>query len=182
MAKRVSKVYGDALFELALEKGELSQIKEEVLALQKIFKENEAFLPLLNHPNLPGEEKIRMMEKIFRGRVSDDMTGFLTIIIQKGRYRDILAIFQYVEERIKKHEKVGAARIAAPMELTDAQKKAIVKKLLETTSYESFEVEYIIDESLIGGLVIHVDDKVVDSSIKTKLANMVKALNQISIS
>ena len=110
------------------------------------------------------------------------MTGFLTIIIQKGRYRDILAIFQYVEERIKKHEKVGAARIAAPMELTDAQKKAIVKKLLETTSYESFEVEYIIDESLIGGLVIHVDDKVIDSSIKTKLANMVKALNQISIS
>ena len=67
-------------------------------------------------------------------------------------------------------------------ELTDAQKKAIVKKLLETTSYESFEVEYIIDESLIGGLVIHVDDKVIDSSIKTKLANMVKALNQISIS
>ena len=41
--------------------------------------------------------------------------------------------------------------------------------------------EYI-DESLIGGLVIHVDDKVIDSSIKTKLANMVKALNQISIS
>ena len=62
MAKRVSKVYGDALFELALEKGELSQIKEEVLALQKIFKENEAFLPLLNHPNLPGEEKIRMIQ------------------------------------------------------------------------------------------------------------------------
>ena len=65
--------------------------------------------------------------------------------------------------------------------LTKKQKDAIVKRLLEITEYESFEVEYEVDESLIGGLVIRIDDRVVDSSIKTKLANMAKALNQIQL-
>jgi F-type H+-transporting ATPase subunit delta len=110
------------------------------------------------------------------------MTGFLTIIVGKGRYNEIPAIFAYIEKRIKEYEKIGVAKVSAPMELTDNQKKAIEKKLLETTGYETFEIEYTIDESLIGGLVIRIDDRVVDSSIKTKLANMAKQLNQIQLS
>lgn len=182
MAKLVSKTYGDALFELALEKDHVSEMKKEVLAVKKIFQENEDLLKLLNHPKLMGEEKIKVVEKVFKGRVSNDMTGFLTIIVAKGRYNEIPAIFAYIEKRIKEYEKIGVASVTAPMELTDAQKKAIVNRLLETTEYESFEVEYTIDQSLIGGLVIRIDDRVVDSSIKTKLANMAKALNQIQLS
>lgn len=182
MAKLVSKTYGDALFELALEKDKVSKMKEEVLAVKKIFDDNEELLKLLNHPKLMGEEKIKVVEKIFKGKVSDDMTGFLTIIVSKGRYNEIPAIFTYIEKRVKEYEKIGVAQVTAPMRLTNAQKKAVEKKLLETTQYESFEIEYVIDESLIGGLVIRIDDRVVDSSIKTKLANMAKALNQIQLS
>jgi F-type H+-transporting ATPase subunit delta len=182
MAKLVSKTYGDALFELALEQNHVSEIKEEVIAVKKIFDENDELLKLLNHPKIMGEEKIKIIENIFKGKVSDDMTGFLTIIVGKGRYNEIPAIFAYIEKRIKEYEKIGEAKVSAPMELTDAQKEAIVKKLLETTKYESFEVEYTVDESLIGGLVIRIDDRVVDSSIKTKLANMAKQLNQIQLS
>lgn len=181
MAKLVSKTYGDALFELALERDRVSDMKEEVLAVKKIFEENEDLLKLFNHPEVMGEEKRKIVETIFKGNVSDDMTGFLTIIVEKGRYNDIPAIFAYIEKRIKEYEKIGVARVTAPMELTKAQKKAIEKKLLETTDYESFEMEYMIDPSLIGGLVIRINDRVVDSSIKTKLANMAKTLNQIQL-
>lgn len=181
MAKLVSKTYGDALFELALEKEDIPQMKEEVLSVKQIFEENEELLKLLNHPKIMGEEKIQIIEKIFKGKVSDDMTGFLTIIVGKGRYNEILDIFTYIERRIKEYEKIGVAKVSTPMKLTKKQKDAIVKRLLEITEYESFEVEYTIDKSLIGGMVIRIDDRVVDSSIKTKLANMAKALNQIQL-
>lgn len=181
MAKLVSKTYGDALFELALEKGTISQIKEEVSAVKQVFEEQEELIKLLNHPKMKGEEKIQLIEKIFKGKVSDDMTGFLVIIVEKGRFADILSIFSYIEKRIKEYEKIGVAKVTAPMELTEEQKEAIVKRLLELTDYETFEVEYGIDESLIGGLVIRIDDRVVDSSIKTKLANMAKALQKIQL-
>ncbi len=182
MAKLVSKTYGDALFELALEKDCISETKEEVAAVRAVFVENTELLKLLNHPELSGNEKIDIVEKLFKGKVSDDMVGFLTVIVKKGRYNDIPAIFTYIQERIKEYQGIGVAKVSAPMELTKAQKRAIEDKLLATTKYKTFEMEYTVDESLIGGLVIRIQDRVVDSSIKTKLANMVKQLNQIQLS
>ena len=52
----------------------------------------------------------------------------------------------------------------------------------ELTNYKSFETTYVVDESLIGGLVIRIGDRVVDSSIKTKLQNMKKNLTKIQLS
>ncbi len=182
MAKLVSKTYGDALFDLALEKDQISVMKEEVLAVKQIFDENDELLKLLNHPKIMGEEKVKIIENIFKGKVSDDMTGFLVIVVSKGRYNDIPDIFAYIEKRIKEYENIGVASVASPMELTDAQKKAIEKRLLETTKYKAIEIDYKIEPELIGGLVIRIEDRVMDSSIKTKLESMTKALNQIQLS
>ena len=66
--------------------------------------------------------------------------------------------------------------MASAVELSDAQKKAIEQKLIETTIYETMEIDYSVDKSLIGGLVIRIEDRVVDSSIKTKLENMSRSL------
>jgi F-type H+-transporting ATPase subunit delta len=67
------------------------------------------------------------------------------------------------------------------MELTDAQKKAVEKKLLATTKYVQFEMHYDVDADLIGGMVIRIGDRVVDSSIKAKLYNLTRELSQIQL-
>ena len=67
------------------------------------------------------------------------------------------------------------------VELTDGQKDEIVRRLLETTRYESFEMNYAVDASLIGGMVIRIGDRVVDSSIKTKLYELSKSLRKIQV-
>ena len=48
-------------------------------------------------------------------------------------------------------------------------KAKIEEILLKLTDYKSMEIIYVVDETLIGGLVIHLDDKMIDSSIRTKL-------------
>ena len=62
------------------------------------------------------------------------------------------------------------------------QKKAVEEKLLSTTGYRSMEMNYETDESLIGGMVIRIGDRVVDSSIKTKLEVLKKSLLSVQIS
>ena len=57
-----------------------------------------------------------------------------------------------------------------------AQKDKIEQKLLETTKYQQIEGIYHVDESLIGGLVIRIQDVVVDSSLKTQIAKLSKSL------
>ena len=66
--------------------------------------------------------------------------------------------------------------------LTDKEKEAVEKRLLETTKYESFVMNFEVDPSLIGGMKIRIGDRVVDSSIKTKLNNMAKSLSEIQLS
>ena len=58
------------------------------------------------------------------------------------------------------------------------QKERIEQKLIETTKYQEIEGNYKVDPSLIGGLVIRVADTVVDSSLKTQIAELSKSLVQ----
>ena len=65
--------------------------------------------------------------------------------------------------------------------LADNQKKAVEDKLLETTNYNTMEMNYSIDESLIGGMQIRIGDRVVDSSIRTKILKMQQDLMKIQL-
>ena len=68
------------------------------------------------------------------------------------------------------------AFVTTPAELSEAQKKAVQEKLLATTRYSSMEMNYQTDESLIGGMVIRIGDRVVDSSIRSRLESLRKSL------
>ena len=61
------------------------------------------------------------------------------------------------------------------------QKKLVEEKLVETTKFKEMEMNFAIDESLIGGLVIRIGDKVVDSTIKSKLNELTKQLMNIQL-
>ena len=67
MAKLVSKVYGDALFEAAMERDMLSPVYEEVQSLQTVLMENADLVQFLNHPQIIKEEKLKVVENIFKG-------------------------------------------------------------------------------------------------------------------
>ena len=181
MAKLIQGSYGDALFELALEKNELDSIAEQVDILAQSFAENPELLKLLNHPKISKEEKISVIENIFKGRFSDDIVGFLVIIVEKDRGAEIDGILGYFQAKVREYKKIGVARVTSAVELSADQKKRVEEKLLQQTSYESFEVEYSVDASLIGGMVIRIGDRVVDSSIRTKMDNMTKNLRKVSL-
>ena len=182
MAKLVSTTYGDALFELALEEGNFKEMRVEVEALRQIFAENEEISTILSHPQMEKSQKIAFLENIFKGKCSDNMMGFLVLAVEKGRHGDIIDILDYFIRKAKEEEGIGTASVTSAVELTDKGRKVIEERLLALTSYKSFETTYEVDESIIGGLVIRIGDKVVDSSIKTKLQNMKKNLTKIQLS
>jgi F-type H+-transporting ATPase subunit delta len=181
MAKLVSKTYGEALFEVAVEKGIVETLMEEVEMVQTIFQENEEYVKLLNHPKLPVEQKLALLEEAFRGKTSDELTGLLATVVEKGRFSEVNEILAYFEERVREYQKIGTAYVTSAAELTEAQKADVKKRLLDTTPYESFRIQYRVDAGLIGGMVIRIGDRVVDSSIRTKLGNMAKDLSKIQL-
>ena len=178
MAKLVSKVYGDALFEAARDCGKMDEIFEEVQSIGVILEENAELQKILGNPRVMREDK---EETIFRGRVSNEIVELMKLMIEKGRYSKIDSVFEYFIGLVKEEKKIGIAYIATAVELSEAQKEAVMQRLLQTTKYESFEMNYQVDASLIGGMVIRIGDRVVDTSIKTKLYELSKSLKKIQV-
>ena len=83
---------------------------------------------------------------------------------------------------VKESKKIGIAYVATPTDLTDAQKDRIRQKLLDSTDYVEMEMNYETDPSLIGGMRIRIGDRIVDSSISTKLNELAKSLRRIQLS
>ena len=181
MAKLVSATYGEALFELAKEENKVLALLEEVTALRTILTENTEFGILLANPKVSKEECIAIVRNVFEGKISKELMGFLELLLQKGRYNELMPILDYFIDRVKEAEKIGTAYVTTAVALDEKQKGAIEAKLLETTSYRKIEVEYTVDESLIGGMVIRIRDRVVDSSVRTKLEKMQRMLSEVQL-
>ena len=176
MEKLIAKPYGEALFDLCLEKQTLDSTQAEIEAVKEAFAENAEIFRFLNHPKITKEEKIAFIENVLKGRVSDDVTGFLVIIVDKGRYKDINKIFDFFLDKVREYKKIGEASVTSAVTLSAEQKKKLEDKLLTTTKYVQFDINYCVDSALIGGLVIRIGDRIVDTSIRTKLKTLSKEL------
>ena len=135
MAKLVSKVYGDALFSLAVEENRVDELWDETRAMKQVLSENPDFMAILEHP-----------------------------------------------ECAMAYKKIGKVQIQTPMPLSEKQKKKIEQKLLEVSEYETLSVDYEIDKSLLGGIVIRIGNQVLDNSIRAKLDAMTRDLSKVRLS
>ena len=175
MAKLIEATYGDALFELAVEESRVDSLYDEAGAVIEAFNDN------LNHPEVEKGEKEGIINNIFSQFVSGDMTGLLITMVSKDRQKKIVDTLEYFRKRVLEYKKIGIAYVSTAKPLTDEQKKAVAGKLLETTGYVDFQMHYSVDESLIGGMVIRIGDRVVDSSIKHKIDELSRSLMKIQL-
>ena len=169
------------MFELAVEEEKVDVFMEEITEIRKVLAQNTDFAKFMNHPKILKEEKLEVLENVFKGRIADELTGFLTLIVTKDRYHEIDAILDYFLTEIKSYKGIGIAYVTTASALSGPQQKEVEQKLLETTSYQRMEMHYAVDESLIGGMIIRIGDRVVDSSIKTKLNELTKQLMKIQL-
>lgn len=181
MAKLVESTYGDALFDLAVQESKVDALFDEAGLVVEAFRDNAELGKLLNHPKVEKEEKQQVIKNIFSKFVSDDMTGLLVIMMSKDRQNEIVDTLEYFIRKVYEYKKIGIAYVKTAKPLNQAQKSAVVSRLLATTSYVDFQMHYEIDESLIGGMVIRIGDRVVDSSIKHKIDELARDLKKIQL-
>ena len=182
MAKLVSKVYGDALFSLALEENKLEEIWKEFGVMMETLSENPDFLPVLCHPEMTQEKKFSLLEEVYKDKLSKELMGLLNVLVKKGRIGEISSIWDYFAEQVEEHLKIGNVTVTTPMPLSEEKKKEIEDKILATSEYETLCVDYQVDESLLGGIVIRIGNRVLDNSIRSKLDAMARQLNKVKLS
>ena len=96
MAKLISKTYGEALFEVAMEGQKTDLFLQEAQDILTILDENPELDKLMKHPKVSRQEKEAVLDNVFLGNVSREMTGFMKLLINKERYSELPKIFQYL--------------------------------------------------------------------------------------
>ena len=182
MAKLVSKVYGDALFSLAVEENQVDELWKEAAMIYEAIDSNPEFLPVLCHPEMTMEKKFSLLQDVFQKELSQNMLGLLDVLLKKGRIGEILPVLDYFMEQVMAYKKIGEVSVRTPMPLSEEQKDKIEKRLLEVSEYESVSVDYQVDASLLGGMVIRIGDRVLDNSIRSKLDAMSRQLYKVKLS
>ena len=181
MARLVSKVYGEALFDFARESAALDQMYESALDIINVFNANGEVQDFLLNPKVTDEQKIGFLNSIFSKLSNQKILEFLAIVIKKGRQKDIIPILKHFTHLTLKNKNIGEATVFSAKELTSAQKETLEQKLVSTTSFDKFIVNYNVDESLIAGLKIKIDDKVIDTTYKTKIFDISKSLRGLKL-
>lgn len=169
------------MFAVAVEEKRMDEFFDASMCLCEILQGNEDFSKLMNHPSVVKEDKVKIVEDTFGGKLPKELVGLVTLMVEKGRANEILSVLDYFIVLVKKEKKIGKADVTTAVALSEVQKKKVEEKLLETTKYETFEMYYHVDETLIGGMVLRIGDRVVDSSIKTKLSHLSRQLKSIKI-
>lgn len=181
MAKSVSRVYGDALFETAAENQMIAQMDQEVKAVIGLLFRNREWVRILEYPGFSREDRFAVVNKCLDGQVSKELMGFLKAVVEKDRQKELLPMFRHFIRRVREYNKIGTAYVTSALELEEDQKKKLEQVLLKTTGYLELEMYYQIKKEIIGGLMIRVDDRIFDTSIKTRLEQQTSRLTRFSL-
>lgn len=180
MAELVSKTYSEAIFNIALEEGRLSDIQNEFEFVVSILNEYPDFYEILKTPKINATEKKTVLQEAFGEKISQTLLNFLKIIIDKKRGSDILEIKADFDDRIDRQMGIAKATVESVVPLSDEQLN-ILKSNLNRITGKEIRISTKINPELLGGMVVKVGDKVIDGSVKFKLEGMLESLTQIII-
>lgn len=175
MAGSVGNVYSEALFELAAEQNCAEETFDELMALKKIWKENPEVSKLLKSPTLSVGERLEATEKIFKGRVSDQIFNFLCVLTEKSRADHLPEIADSYKE--KWYDKSGIAEVTVTSDrpLSDKQRDKLIDKLSKVYN-KKIILEEKTDSSLIGGMKVSYNGTLLDGTVKTRLETLQKQI------
>ena len=164
--------YAKSLLELSQEKGVLEEVHQDMLAFSKVVKENRDFAMMLRNPIIKHHKKQAILEAIFKGKVNEMTMSIFSIITKKNREPILAAIAKSFHEQYNAIKGIGAAKVITTVPLDKELKAAFEQLVKDITKKKEVELHEEVDESLIGGFVLKVDDRQIDDSIQTKLKSL----------
>ena len=160
--------YAKSLFLLAKEKNIVDEIRQDIDLVYNVFQEVEDFKILLEHPVIKSSTKSDIISKIFKGKVNKYTLSFLQLIIKNKRENHLKGICRDFIEICRKYKGIRTAVLTTAYQLSEDEKK-IIKQIIEKKFEATIELKDKVNEELIGGMVIQVDDKELDLSIAKQI-------------
>ena len=168
----IAKRYASAIYDIAESSDKIGEIREALNILAENYNEDEEFKVFLLDPSIKYDEKVKYLHKSFNF-ISEDAFKIINYLVKKGRVSLAEKIRDsYLKIYYEKNNKI-LVNATFTKELSDNQRKALMKKLEEKYK-KKIVLNLSVDEELIGGGIIKIGNKVIDGSIKSQIENIKK--------
>ena len=168
----IAKRYASAIYDIAESSNKIGEIREALNILAENYNEDEEFKVFLLDPSIKYDEKVKYLHKSF-DFISEDAFKIINYLVKKGRVSLAEKIRDsYLRIYYEKNNKI-LVNATFTKELSDNQRKALMKKLEEKYK-KKIVLNLSVDEELIGGGIIKIGNKVIDGSIKSQIENIKK--------
>jgi F-type H+-transporting ATPase subunit delta len=171
-----AKEYATALFSIAAEKKEAKAFAAYLEIVVNSLKENPDYVEFLCAPNISKSERLNSLSQVFASSVPEEVLSFVKLLCEKDRIRILPACFNEYMKLYNESKSVSWAHVRSAVELTADEKTALRLKL-ERTSGRNVLLECTTDPSILGGLIVEMDGKILDGSIRRRLQDVKEVMN-----
>ena len=172
---RVSGVagrYASALYDLADEKGALDAVAADLTALQKMIDESDDFRRFLKSPVISRIEQSKAMAAIAdKAQLSPISLKFLGLLAANRRLFALIGVIAGFRAILAERRGEATAQVTSAAPLSDAQTASLIEALKKAVG-RNVGIATQIDPSILGGLIVKVGSRMVDSSLKSKLQRL----------
>lgn len=176
MAKR----YATALFSAASAKGLLEEIKRDMDSFEQLVTVNPALENFILSPQVRTDDKKDLLRRNLRGRVSALFIDFLHLLIDKKRFDFAREIFAAFTDLYEKHAGIVEVKAVTAVPLS-AELEAKMEAKLEEQLQKRVRLSKEVDPGIIGGMVLRIDNKIIDGSIRFNLERLRRNLKEVRV-
>ncbi len=172
----IASRYALALFELADQERKLDEVAEDLRTIDALVTDNDDLLRLLRNPVVSRAESGKVMAAVLDRIEADPLTQkFIGLVAANRRLFVLRMVIKAFLDKLAERRGEITAEVVSASALTDAQAKSL-EEALQKSMGGKIVLTTAVDPSLIGGLVVKVGSRMVDSSIKTQIQKMKLAM------
>jgi F-type H+-transporting ATPase subunit delta len=166
---RLAARYAKSILGLSIEKGQLEDVYNDMLLLQSTCRSSKEFVNLLRSPIIKPDKKGKILDAILNGRISPLTAAFIKLLLNKERESHLPEIANAFIAQYKEYKGIQVVKLTTAVSVDEDVKRTILEKMRYGRNGQQIELDTAVREELIGGFILEIGDRMVDSSVAHEL-------------
>ena len=173
----LSREYAEALFALAAEHDQTKDYLEALDTTAALLADNPDYVELLSCPAIPRDERDALLEQSFSTLLPEQVLSFIQLLCAHGRIRSLADCIAEYRLLYQTAVAMSTAQVVSAVPLNEDEKQRLAAALSARIG-RTVTLECTVDESLLGGLSVTIDGKVLDGSLRSRLHAVKEVMKQ----
>ncbi len=176
----VAKRYAVALFDAAVKQDVTEQVHDDMTSFVDLLIQNRDFTGFLKSPEILKEAKKQLVVDVLSDRSAGLFVKFILLLIDKKRLKHILEIADAYRQLFEQLQGILEAKVVTAIPL-DADLEQRTVEMLELETGKTIRLSKTVDAEIVGGMIIIIEDEIIDGSIRHQLDKIKKSLSEVKV-